>query len=188
MNSLLNYLNQIKQLNSNEINLVNDLFTLESIKRGNLITRVNAIPNYVYFLKTGVVKGFQIDDDKYIVNHLIEPLNFFVDFENFKNRKPAMDIFEAITDCTLLKLSKSNFDRLLNETTFFKSLISIITNNALICKMERLQNFQKLTAKERYLKLLKENPNLINNVSINDLSSYLGITPPSLSRIRKQIF
>ncbi len=188
MKSLINYINQIHKLNNDEVNSIKEFFTHKKITRNSPITKNGATANYIYFLETGIVKGYQNEDGKFIVNHLIEPMNFFVDFESFQNRTAAVDIFEAVTDCSVYTLSKTNFDFLNNNTSFFKTFVNSINSNALACKMERINDFQKLTAKERYLKILKVSPNLVNTVSINDLSSYLGIEAPSLSRIRKQIF
>ena len=53
--------------------------------------------------------------------------------------------------------------------------------------MERIKDFQVLNAKERYLKLLKARPDIVQQVPVQDLAAYLGIEPPSLSRIRKAI-
>ncbi len=188
MENLINYLNNIEILNHKEVFTFKESFELKFIKKGTAITKANSTANYIHFLDSGIVKGYSINSNNYTVNHLIESLNFFVDFESFKNRTIATDIFEAITDCTLYKLSLQNFQTLYNSTNSFEKIINTITNNALQCKMERIKDFQTLTAKDRYLKVLKTSPNIINSVSVNDLSSYLGITPPSLSRIRKEVF
>ncbi len=188
MKILIDYINKIHPLNKNEINSITDAFIPKKVKRNTSITKNGIVADTIYFLEKGVVKGYQNDDGKLIVNHLIESGNFFVDFNSFQNRTVALDVFETVTNCDIYTLSKANFNSLNNNTSFFKILINSIHSSALTCKMERINDFQKLTAKERYLKMLKESPNLVNTVTINDLSSYLGIEAPSLSRIRKQIF
>lgn len=100
---------------------------------------------------------------------------------------PSLEYYETITDCTLVKISKPNFDLLQENTTFWNDFVKTITNQHLSCKLERVKDFQVLTAKERYLKFISQNPKLVLNVSVDNIASFLGIEPQSLSRIRKQI-
>jgi hypothetical protein len=99
----------------------------------------------------------------------------------------SFDYYETITDCELVKISKPDFQLLQENTTFWSDFVKDVTNEHLSGKVARVKDFQVLTAKERYLKFLKQNPKLALNVSIENIASFLGIEPQSLSRIRKQI-
>lgn len=138
-------------------------------------------------MSQGIVKGYKINNGKIIVEHLIDENNFFTSIDSFTNETISMDYFETVTDCKLLKISKNDFDFLRQSGSKWVEFIEGITNGNLQCKMERLNDFQTLTAKERYLKFLKQSPNLALNVSVDNIASFLGVEPQSLSRIRKQI-
>ncbi|MEP4598422.1 MAG: Crp/Fnr family transcriptional regulator, partial [Cyclobacteriaceae bacterium] len=97
------------------------------------------------------------------------------------------DYYETITDCSLIKISKPDFDFLQKETKFWAEFVKEVTNQHLSCKLERVKDFQVLTAKERYLKFVNQYPKLALNVSIDNIASFLGMEPQSLSRIRKQV-
>ena len=99
----------------------------------------------------------------------------------------SMDYYETITKCSLIKISKPDFDILQNETNFWQTLVKEVTNEHLNCKLERVKDFQILSAKERYLKFVDQYPKLALHVSIENIASFLGMEPQSLSRIRKQI-
>ena len=99
----------------------------------------------------------------------------------------SSDYYETITDCKLIKISKPDFELLQEDTTFWSDFVKNVTNEHLSGKVERVKDFQVLTAKERYLKFLKQNPKLALNVSVENIASFLGMEPQSLSRIRKQI-
>ncbi|MBQ0787870.1 MAG: Crp/Fnr family transcriptional regulator, partial [Oceanihabitans sp.] len=86
-----------------------------------------------------------------------------------------------------VKVSKVDYDLLLVSTSFWSGFIKEVTNEHLSCKLERVKDFQILSAKERYLKFLNQNPKLALHVSVDNIASFLGIEPQSLSRIRKQI-
>ena len=100
---------------------------------------------------------------------------------------PSLDYYETITESRVLKISKPDFDILQKETKFWAIFVKEVTNEHLSCKLERVKDFQILTAKERYLKFVNQYPKLALNVSIDNIASFLGMEPQSLSRIRKQI-
>lgn len=124
---------------------------------------------------------------KLIIEHLVDQQNFFSSIESFMNETPSPDNFETITDSKLLKISKPDLEILRTHSTKWNKIIETITNEHLNCKIERVRDFQMLTAKERYLKFIKETPSLALNVSVENIASFLGMEPQSLSRIRKQI-
>ncbi|SNR16160.1 Crp/Fnr family transcriptional regulator [Tenacibaculum jejuense] len=188
MIQLINYINSYTKLNNSELYYIENNFIYEKFNKGELLISSQRKVNYIYFLIKGLVKGFEYENGKVIVQHLIEKNNFFTDFESFINKQVSHENYQAITNIEVLKISYEKFQTLQEKSPSFQTALNKILQESLSCKMERLQDFQKLNAKERYLKLLNSSPNLIQEVSISDLSSYLGIEPSSLSRIRKQVF
>ena len=138
-------------------------------------------------MDTGIVKGYQNIDGKIIVQHLVAEHDFFTSLDSFMTETPSPDYYETVTDCKLVKISKPDFDILQKETNFWTIFVKEVTNEHLNCKLERVKDFQVLTAKERYLKFVHQSPKLALHVSIDNIASFLGMEPQSLSRIRKQI-
>jgi hypothetical protein len=87
----------------------------------------------------------------------------------------------------VLKINKASFEAWVNKDVKWSKLIQQEISSYLNCKMERIRDFQVLTAKDRYEKLMKTHPELILHTPIETLASFLGIEPPSLSRIRRQV-
>lgn len=187
MENLIRYIQSRISLKQSEINLLKRYLLYEEIPARTTIIKAGKVENYVYFLEKGIVKGFQNIDGKIVVQHLVAEQDFFTALESFTTQTPSIDSFESITECKFMKISKSHFDILQKETKFWAILVEEITNAHLSCKLERVKDFQVLTAKERYLKFVKQHPKLAQHVSIDNVASFLGIEPQSLSRIRKQI-
>ena len=162
-------------------------FLVEKIEAQTNLLEAGKTERYIYFLSSGIVKGYQNINGKLIIDHLVDELNFFTSIDSFMSETPSQDYFETVTSCELLKISKPDLDLLRNYSTKWNTIIESITNEHLKCKMDRVRDFQILSAKERYLKFIKETPNLALNVSIENIASFLGMEPQSLSRIRKQI-
>ena len=187
MKNLVNYIKSEFPLTKHDISLLEKSFISENIPAQTKLLEAGKTERYIYFLSSGIVKGYQNIDGKFVVQHLISEQDFFTSLDSFLSETPSFDYYETITDCRLIKISKPNFDLLQENTTFWKDFVKTVTNEHLKCKLERVKDFQILTAKERYLKFVKEQPNLALKVSVDNVASYLGIEPQSLSRIRKQI-
>ncbi len=187
MQNLIQNIESRINLSQNDIDLIRKHFVTEDIPANTNLLKAGNIEQYVYFLDTGIVKGYQNIDGKIVIQHLVGENHFFTSLESFMTQTPSLDYYETITDCKVLKISKSDFDFLQKETKFWAILVKDITNEHLNCKLERVKDFQILTAKERYIKFLNQHPKLALNVSIDNIASFLGIEPQSLSRIRKQI-
>ena len=187
MKNLLNYIEKRFTLSKADIALLEQYSTTVYITAQTKVLEAGQIEQHVYFISSGIVKGYQNIDGKFVVQHLVEEHNFFTSLESFTNESPTLDYYEAITDCKLIKISKSDFEILQAKTKFWNDVINKVTNEHLNCKQERVKDFQTLTAKERYVKFLKQHPKLALRVSVDNIASFLGIEPQSLSRIRKQI-
>ncbi|MEO9891817.1 Crp/Fnr family transcriptional regulator [Aurantibacter sp.] len=187
MNNLVTYIKSRIAITQEELNLIERYFICEEMEAQTTLLEAGKTERYIYFLSSGIVRGYQNSNGKLIIEHLVDQHNFFTSLESFINDAPSPDYFETLTPSKLLKISKPDLELLRNYSPTWNTLIETITNEHLQCKMERVRDFQTLTAKERYLKFVKENPNLALNVSIENIASFLGMEPQSLSRIRKQI-
>lgn len=187
MKNLLNQIELRVPLTREEIKLVEEQFLTEELEPNTKVLEAGNRERYMYFLSSGIMRGFRNIDGKLVVEHLIDEQNFFTSIDSFTHETPSDENFETVTPCKLLKISKSNLDYLKKYSDKWNLIIESITNEHLNCKIDRVRDFQTLSAKERYLKLIKESPNLALNVSIENIASFLGMEPQSLSRIRKQI-
>jgi CRP-like cAMP-binding protein len=187
MKNLINYIQSRVTLSQSDIDLIKKHFVSEKKTTQTILLNAGKVERYIYFIDTGIVKGYQNIDGKIVVQHLVSEQDFFTSLDSFMTETPSLDYYETITDCKLIKISKIDFDILQKKTKFWATFVKEITNEHLSCKLERVKDFQILTAKERYLKFVNQYPKLALNVSIDNIASFLGMEPQSLSRIRKQI-
>ncbi|MGH1335172.1 MAG: Crp/Fnr family transcriptional regulator [Aureispira sp.] len=187
MKDLLHYLNEIVLLTKEEQTRIKNSFVQQEIAPNEVIIPSGRVATSVYFLANGFVKGYQLHKGKVVLDHLIEKGNFFTSLESFTEEAPSLDTFQAIGPVRLYQISKADYDHFNKDWANFQRISNHIMNSTLTCKMERIKDFQVLSAKERYLKLLHASPAIVQHVSVQDLAAYLGIEPPSLSRIRKAI-
>jgi CRP/FNR family transcriptional regulator, anaerobic regulatory protein len=111
---------------------------------------------------------------------------FFTSYNHFVNSSISNENIECITDCTLLRCKRADVDVLFEKSTRVKDHNFLVLQKALEDEKKRLIDRTTLTAEQRYLKFLKEQPNTLQNVPLQYIASYLGMKPESLSRIRKK--
>ena len=187
MQELLQNIEQKIVLNQEDIALLEKIFVPQEVFQNTQLLAANKVEKYLYFLAKGIVKGYHYRDGKLIVEHLIEEGNFFSSFQSFMQETPSLNAFETVTKCKMYKITKTEFDTWKNTTNKWNEFIQEVINEHLNCKMERVREFQTLSAKERYLNFIENHPKMVLSVKIDTLASFLGIEPQSLSRIRKQI-
>lgn len=187
MKNLIAYIQRTNLLNKQEQAFIEGLFTTEKIPAKTRLLSKGQVERYICFLSQGIVKGFQNKDGKIVVDHLIPSGSFFTSFDSFRQQLPSHENFETVTDCTILKITKPAFDSWMGVGGKWGVFIQGEMNSHLNCKIERVQDFQTLTAKQRYEKLMNTYPELVLHVPVETLASFLGIEPPSLSRIRRQV-
>lgn len=187
MEELLQYIQQHISLNQADQDFVKSLFIQEQVSAKTNLLSQGQITRYLYFLNEGLVKGYQQQDGKVLVEHLIEGGSFFSSFDSFRQQIPAPEYFETVTACTFLKIDKSQFDQLMSRGEKWRYFMQEEVNQHLNCKINRVRDFQTLNARERYEKLLTNHPYIVLHTPVETLASFLGIEPPSLSRIRRQL-
>lgn len=101
--------------------------------------------------------------------------------------KPALTNIEAMEDSELLLIEKNDFEELLAKVPKFERLFRIKLQRAFIAHQRRIIENMSMPAEQRYLNFIEQFPAMEQRLPLKHIASYLGITPESLSRIRKQL-
>ncbi len=107
--------------------------------------------------------------------------------ESFSKNLPSLFYLETIEPSILYYIKKADFEMLIKENPVFKDILFEAILERQVYYMEQFLSLIKDKPKERYLKLLKEKPHIIQRIPQHYIASYLGITSVSLSRIRNKI-
>jgi len=173
-------------LEQNDKNLINSLFKHESVSKGALLLEAGKLTGRVFFILSGYLRYFKvINTGEELVIHLFAPNNFATSVNGFFLGKKPEETLQAITDCEYLYISKSDLEKLYSTNMKWQNFGRKLMESFLIEKEERIIDQLSLTAHDRYMKLLKSQPDIIKNVPVKYIASFIGIQPESLSRIRK---
>ena len=109
------------------------------------------------------------------------------DLESFHDEKPSLFYIQALEDSELMLLSRKNFLRVCGELPKYKAFHDEKVQRNHFATLKRLSIAKLGTPEEKYLLLMKEQPQLFQRVPLHYIASYLSIEPESLSRLRKRL-
>jgi CRP-like cAMP-binding protein len=162
-----------------------DLCEEIEFRKNQTIKEEYSIAKYGYFLLKGSIGIFVWKENNYVCTDLFLENNFFADDISLLTGKPSPIKIVSLEKSTLLRISKSNIDKL-KDTPMGKILFLAGEQNSNVEKQNRQIDLLTKSAEERYLNLLNNRPKIIQRIHQKHIASYLGITPQSLSRIRKK--
>ena len=173
-------------LKDSEWHIIRESFNCTYYNKGDLLLESGKICDFFGFLEEGLLRYFSWKDGEDITKFFTLPPYAFTSQRSFSMRTPSKENIEAVEDSVVWSISYERNQELMQMSsynTFIRKLVQEVqyfTENIL----DELQN---LTAEDRYQKIIHEQPELIKRVPLRYLASYLGITPQSLSRIRKNL-
>lgn len=174
-------------LTSEDKEILQNEIPIRKIKKGEVLLSEGEVSNEFYFLLEGSVRlYYDVDGEEKTAFFYFE--NMFVSsYESFTKRTPAKHYLQATEDITVRVISCELAYELLERSPKFEFLARIMMEEELIVCQEIISSFVTLNAEKRYLKLLEENSPILQRVPQHQLATYLGVTPETLSRIRKRI-
>ncbi len=184
---LLYYFKKWADLSHEDEAIILSAFEPMSIKKKKDLLVSGQVCQYLYFITKGCLRSFYIDSKG--VEHIYQirmDNSWISDIKSFFSKSPSNYNIESLEDSTLLRISYERFEQLLKEFPNLERYFRILFQKAYINALERLNATMWETAMDRYNEMLKENPEIFQRVPLVYIASYLGITPESLSRIRRQ--
>ncbi|MGA0560673.1 Crp/Fnr family transcriptional regulator [Larkinella sp. VNQ87] len=150
-----------------------------------LLQRGQIVTSY-YFIQSGGLRIYFDKDDQQITVWLAFANEFFTELGSLKTGKPSPFTIQALEDTTLFLISSQDMDALYRQLPAWQQFGRQVWENAFLNLIEAVISHQTLSAEERYRQLMQQS-DLLQKIPLKQLSTYLGITPTSLSRIRKNI-
>lgn len=141
----------------------------------------------IAFVANGTLRSYFTDDRG--IEHTMQfasPGQFMTDFVSLTSGQPGQLFIEALEDCELLVLHQSAFDTLAHSRTSYHNLLMAQLTHWYTEMSLRLMDMMSLTVEQHYMKFVDQHPELATHVPQHMIASYLGITPESVSRIRRR--
>lgn len=180
-------LNQIFPLSDNSRKKLENCIEEIFLPKNHLIINTNKIEHNIYFIKKGIARAYADTPDKEITFWFGKEGDALISINSLIKSEKGYENIELLEDCQLYHLDTHQLHQLFLNDIEIANWGRLLAERELVKTEKRLIDQQFLPAKERYQKLLQENPSLIHRVPLGHIAYYLGITQVSLSRIRAKI-
>ena len=162
-----------------------DKMVYREFAKNEIIKKTDQVENYIDLIIKGSIGVFM-----WAANHnkcvdLFYEDDFSCDFMSFLEHKPTELFTQAIEKTQVFSIAKSNVNELYEENIIGLKIMRAASESLFIHKQKQQIEILNMTAEERYKVLMNEKPELILRTPSKHIASYLGITPESISRIRK---
>ncbi|MBK6979187.1 MAG: Crp/Fnr family transcriptional regulator [Cytophagaceae bacterium] len=177
-----------KDFKENELELILPKFRQVKFSKSEYFLQEGKTENHYWFLESGFARSFVNDTDgNDITTNFFSTSEIVIDWSSFFLRNPTRENIQALSDCVCWQLDFETFQQLFHSIETFREHGRRRLVNSYFALKNHNVSIIADQAKDRYLQLMKEKPHIVQNVSLQHIATYLGITKYSLSRIRKEI-
>jgi len=174
-------------LSDNELREFLAISTLKTYDNKTVILKSGNLSKKAFLVLRGSVRGFVIDNTGEEKNILLRSKGIFVgDAEALFSSQPQVLTIASMDETTLLMFSFRSFEKLAEERKGFQKLYLNSMKEAILRLTYRINSMITMNAEERYLDLLKKNPEFLKGAYDKYVANYLGITAVSFSRMKKK--
>lgn len=176
---------------NDEWNLFASHLYLRELKKKEKLVTAGGICHEIGFIVSGSMRFFIPKDGLEISNFFCFHQELVTSYSSFLKGIPSFCSIEALEDCEIICFDKTTMEQLQQHPLLKEPLHQFRCGAAeylVCCYEDRLVSFMVQSPEERYLALVEQAPHLLQRIPQHLLANFLGITPVSLSRIRKRIF
>lgn len=171
-----------------ELELVKTKLKPKKLRKKQYLLQEGDPCNFVAFVEKGVLRSYTINEKgtEHIIQFALEGWTIS-DMYSFLTGEPARYTIDAIEDSELVLISKTAQEELLQQLPKYETYMRLQLTGAYIAMQRRLTSIISSTLEERYAAFMTQYPNIAQRVPQHMIASYMGLTPETLSRVRKKI-
>lgn len=167
---------------------IKTFFTPKKLKKKQFLVVEGHVCSYLTFVSKGLLKAYNVDEKGNEHINQFTPEGWWTsDMNSFFNGGNSFYSIDAMEDSQVLLITSEDFENLTLKVPVMDRYFRLLFQNSLITKERRLISSHTHNAEEKYKHILENNPDLIKRVPQNLLASYLGLSPETLSRLKKNI-
>lgn len=169
-----------------QFEFIKTLFASKTVDKGEFLLREGEITKYSIFVAAGCLRTYTLDEKG--KEHILQfsPENWWTGDMSFTSDVPSQCFIEALEDSDVLLTELSSIKKLVEYIPKLSVFYQAALQKSAAAKNQRIVSSMSATAEERYNEFLKSYPSLLQRVPQHMIASYLGVSPETLSRIRKR--
>ncbi len=171
-----------------ELNQLKALLTPKKLRKRQYLLQEGDVCKFIAFTEKGALRSFSVDDKggEHIIQFALEGW-LISDLYSFLTAEPATYNIEALENCELVLINRSAHEELLKRFPKYETWIRLEITGAYVAMQRRLTSVISLPLEERYQAFTIAYPEIVQRVPQHMIASFMGLTPETLSRVRRKL-
>jgi CRP-like cAMP-binding protein len=175
-------------ITKNELKVIIPKYKEVKFDKNDYLLKEGQVEKKYWFIESGFLRSYVNDTEgNDITFNLYSSKDVVIDYPSIFFFVPTRENIQALTECVCWEITLDDFQEMFNSITSFREQQKSLLVGSYFALKQHSISLIADEAKQRYLRLIKEKPHIIQNVSLKHIATFLGITDTSLSRIRKEI-
>jgi CRP-like cAMP-binding protein len=176
------------ELSDEEITFMLNSVTITELKAKEMYLKPGDVQESLVFSYRGLLRSFYINDKgEDITISFIKENNYATDYGAFISQQPSKYFIETLEPCILINVSYNSIQECYSKFKNCEKYGRVIAEKHLIREHNRINDFLFNNAEQRYINFISKHADILNRISVTNLSSYLGMKRQTLTRIRKEL-
>ena len=184
INDLLTFLNKFVKVSIEEFAELIAWTEPRQFEKKTILTKPGDVEEYMYFITSGLIRKYFLKKDQEIITHLVKEGGIIGSGESFLTGQPSRYFVETLEPTTAFAISRQKLEEMYGSSKKWEKLGRIMTTQYFLVQEMRLMDNIRYSTRERFVKFMNENTDLIQRVPQKYLASYLNIKPETFSRLK----
>jgi len=187
MEQIREYFEKNFELTEQDWQIFSSKLIQREFEKKHLLLRQGQIENHLSFIQQGIVRFYIANQSSDLTFSFAFHNSFVSGYNSFLTRSPSSYYIETLTNTVLWQLTYEDLQEIYRHTNIGNAIGRHASEDLFLKKSQRELSLLNETAQERYINLFAEQPQLLKEIPLKYIASYIGVTPQALSRIRKRI-
>ncbi len=184
---LINYFSKFTTFTPDEINALTDSMVIKHFRKGCFMVKQGQYNTDSFFIVNGLVRQYKLIDGAEISTNFFTEGQWIISLTSFSDNNIATDYLICAEDTSVITGNEQKAQELFKKHPRFETISRAVIETAFAEQQKMMSSYLTDTPEQRYLKLLKTNPDIFQQIPQYHIASYIGVKPESLSRIRKRL-
>lgn len=181
------WLQQLEFITNDDCLMFEQWLEARQLPAKSYVLEAGQVPQTMGFVNRGVFRMFYLADGKEINTHFVFENEFVTDYNSFLSQSPTRYYIQALEDSEIVTFTLQSLQYAYEASKNWERFGRLMAEQASRTTARRVESFLFMDAEERYLQLLRDQPQVLERVPLYHIASYLGLERESLSRLRRRI-
>lgn len=186
-NPLITYFSKYMELTAEESNYLLENVPIIDFSNNAFLLKEGEISTSFFFVIKGIIRMYYLVDGIEKTTFFYTENDFVSSYESFTKRLPSTHYLQTLQSTQVAIFKAEKVFEIIQRFPRFEALSRIIMEQELSIYQKMIASFVTLNAEQRYLKLLENQPHLLQEIPQYHIATYLGVSPETLSRIKHRI-